>query len=93
MKTVIKRRGTAGFEVLESNESGVIFKRVIAARGRKLKDVQRIEMTLPKVRMVYFSEDDLNRLNQIEGEISRNISTKKGRLEQVIDGLKKFIVE
>lgn len=83
-----------GFEVHQSNGTGVVFKRVIPPKGRKTKELYKIEMGLPKVTMLYFSDEELSRLREIEEEISGKIIVpKKGVFEKVVHGLRRIIAE
>ena len=88
-----KEKNKQGFEIHEISESSVIFKRVIPIKGRNPKEVYQIEMGLPKVTMVYFSDNDLSRLREIEKEISEKISTKKGKFSNIIRAIGRLIVE
>mgnify|MGYP006924538688 CR=1 FL=1 len=82
------------FEVLESNNKKVIYKRVLPAKGRKAHVKLRDEMSLPKVTLRCFSLEDIKRLHKIEGEISKEYRTRHlGKLSQIKKGLKGFIID
>jgi len=61
------------FEVIESNEDGVVFKRVLAKKGRNRREKYNAEMKLAKVTMKYFSVEELAELHRIEGAISGKV--------------------
>ena len=82
------------FEVLESNNKKVIYKRVLPAKGRKAHIKLRDEMALPKVTLRCFSLEDIKRLHKIEGEISKGYKTKhNGKFSQFKKGLKEFMID
>ena len=65
MKKIKTTKRNVGFEILTENEEAITFKRVLT-KNRPVKDNRKIEMSLPKVTIQYFDEDDIERLNEIQ---------------------------
>lgn len=72
-------KNNLGFEVLESDENSVVYKRVLPDKGRKRKDVLTRELELPKATMHLFDERDIQKLKQIEQELIQQMSLGKHR--------------
>ena len=73
MSNIDRKKKEIAFEVFESDENSVVFKRVVPDKGRKAKEVQEIELNLPKATMHLFNQDDIARLKIIEKELMRQI--------------------
>ncbi|MBY0482136.1 MAG: hypothetical protein K2Q21_12320 [Chitinophagaceae bacterium] len=73
MSTIEKKSNGLGFEVFESDENSVVFKRVIPSKGRKPKEKEAIELNLPKATMHLFNQEDISRLKVIEQELTKHL--------------------
>ncbi|MCX6222598.1 MAG: hypothetical protein NTZ69_16640 [Bacteroidia bacterium] len=76
----------ANFEMLDSNEDNAVFKRIVKAKGRTNKEIQKIEQSLPTVTVHYFSELEFNRLKEIESQLVeefKNSNTNKSTVKNL----------
>ncbi|MDR2995785.1 MAG: hypothetical protein LBV11_18575 [Bacillus cereus] len=64
------------FEVLDNNEEFVTFKRVLSKKKLSPKEKNKREMSLPKLTLNYFDEDDLRELQSIEVEDYLSVKTR-----------------
>jgi len=66
------------FEILDSNEDNAIFKRIIKSKGRTPKEIKLIEKTLPMTTIHFISDEEFERLKEIEATlIVEFLSSKK----------------
>jgi hypothetical protein len=88
-KLVIKSTEKISFEILDSSDESVVFKRVVAAKGRKPKEINKIEMSLPTATVKCFNQEDFENLKRIESEIHESMNIYKSN-KNIIDLINKI---
>ena len=82
-----------GFETLSEDENSIVLKRVLTRQGSK-KDKSEIEMSLPKLTLHLFDEEDLQRLKEIEEELSSKSKSKtSSTLLATLDYVKNILMK
>jgi len=79
-----EQRVHANFELLGSNEEFSVFKRIVKSRGRDGKEIKRIENILPKTTIYYFSDEEFDRLKQIESELIEEFLCNQNKKKKFI---------
>lgn len=66
-----------GFEVFESDENSVVYKRVLPDKGRTKKELIKHELDQPRATMHLFDQNDIQKLKEIEKELIKQINVEK----------------
>ncbi len=90
--TTKERRIQANFQLDDSNEEFCVYRRAVKTQGRTSKEIRRIEDELPKTTIYYISDEEYEKLKQIETDLIEEIfSTRRKRRMSLRDVLRDFL--
>ncbi|MGD1945877.1 MAG: hypothetical protein ACFB0A_06385 [Croceivirga sp.] len=71
------------FQIKNQTSESVTYKRIIKSKGRKPKEVQKIEDELPTATIHTFSQEEYEKLKEIESKLVHEIEVKEDKFNNL----------